>query len=213
MPPLIAPFIRRHLRLVILGTLLLALQGWTADTVLGHGIGYAQVLDAHPVVLEFQYAAGDPAAYAAIKVYAPDDQATPSDTPKAEYQNGRTDASGRFSFVPDAPGKWTVVMTDGQGHRGEAVIDYSPPLPEAAGTSEQMEQSALRAQTGTPSPGISPKPGAIPAKVANHTQNSLQGLPNTLKAVLGLSLLLNILTLYYVIKSKLEDKRRGHAHQ
>lgn len=192
------------LRLFMLSTLLLVLQFWQfwqAGAVLGHGVGYAQLMDEKPVVLEFQYATGDPAAYAAIKIYAPADAATSTenfqDSPKVEYQNGRTDASGRFSFVPDSSGTWTVIMTDGQGHRSEAAIEYSLALTEPA-----MDKKA----------GATPQKTLVTGAVAGTAQSNLNSLPNWLKAIFGLSLLINILTFYYVIKSKQENKRRDHAH-
>ncbi len=193
------------LRLFMLTMLLLVLQFWQfwqAGVVLGHGVGYAQLMDEKPVVLEFQYATGDPAAYAAIKIYAPADATTstesPQDSPKVEYQNGRTDASGRFSFVPDSPGTWTVIMTDGQGHRSEAAIEYSLPL-----TEPSVDKKVA---------AVTPKPGAT-GVAGGAAQNDLNSLPNWLKAIFGLSLLINILTFYYVIKSKQENKRCDHAHQ
>lgn len=33
-----------------------------------------------------------------------------------EYQNGRTDAQGRFAFVPSAAGDWLIRLDDGTGH-------------------------------------------------------------------------------------------------
>jgi nickel transport protein len=39
------------------------------------------------------------------------------------WQTGRTDPSGRFAFLPDAPGPWTVQVDDGGGHRGRTTFD------------------------------------------------------------------------------------------
>lgn len=205
-PPMLTP-IPRFMHLLSCSALLILFlltgQLLQAEAVLAHGVGYAQVMDENPVVLEFQYATGDPAAYAAIKVYAPEISSDAPDeaSPKVEYQNGRTDASGRFSFVPDVPGKWVVVMTDGQGHRSEAVIEYSLPVTEALieGGTEQI--SAAPAST------------SVKTKTDVPILESVRSLPNPVKALLGLSLLLNILTFYYLLKNKMENKRRDHAHQ
>jgi len=43
-----------------------------------------------------------------VRVFAPEED--------TEFQKGRTDRNGRFSFYPDRPGKWQVVINDGNGH-------------------------------------------------------------------------------------------------
>ncbi|MCD6454260.1 MAG: hypothetical protein J7L62_03035 [Candidatus Aminicenantes bacterium] len=43
-----------------------------------------------------------------VKVFAPGEV--------VEFQKGRTDQEGRFSFFPDRPGRWQVVINDGNGH-------------------------------------------------------------------------------------------------
>jgi len=70
------------------------------------------------VVAHTTYAGSEPVAYAAVLVYAPGQQET-------EYQNGRTDANGVFSFVPDREGEWRFVVDDGMGHRAETPITVS----------------------------------------------------------------------------------------
>jgi nickel transport protein len=67
------------------------------------------------VIVRCAYAATDPAAYAAVLVYRPNETET-------EYQNGRTDANGVFSFVPDRAGEWLFVVDDELGHRVEVRI-------------------------------------------------------------------------------------------
>ena len=85
----------------------------------GHGTGYGPADGLGARSLEYYYSSGDPMAYAKTLVYAPDDGET-------EYQNGRTDRRGRFAFVPDMPGTWRVVVSDGQGHRVGAEVDVPP---------------------------------------------------------------------------------------
>jgi nickel transport protein len=38
------------------------------------------------------------------------------------HQTGRTDAKGRFAFIPDRNGPWTVVADDGMGHVSTATV-------------------------------------------------------------------------------------------
>jgi nickel transport protein len=70
------------------------------------------------VVAHTTYAGSEPVAYAEVLVFGPGQQAT-------EYQNGRTDARGVFSFVPDREGEWRFVVDDGMGHRVERPITVS----------------------------------------------------------------------------------------
>ncbi|MFN3324511.1 MAG: hypothetical protein ACK5AZ_13520 [Bryobacteraceae bacterium] len=71
-----------------------------------------------PVVLvHVTYAGTDPVSHAEASVLAPDG---------VEHQNGRTDALGRFSFVPDREGAWRFVVDDELGHRQEIEIAVSP---------------------------------------------------------------------------------------
>jgi nickel transport protein len=70
------------------------------------------------VVAHTTYAGSEPVAYAAVLVYSPLQQET-------EYQNGRTDANGVFSFVPDREGEWRFVVDDGMGHHAETPITVS----------------------------------------------------------------------------------------
>ncbi len=55
------------------------------------------------ISLQAMYDSGTPMTAAQITVYAPNDPATP-------WLTGKSDAQGRFSFVPDAhiPGMWAV---------------------------------------------------------------------------------------------------------
>ena len=127
-----------------------------------HGLGYAQLEAAPAVALQFSYSTGEPLAYAALKVYAPGND-------KIEYQNGRTDAAGCFSFIPNVSGVWRLLVTDGQGHALEAEITVG-------GASDQNNGPEAR----------------IP-----QAQNGPAGLPLWLKAALGVSLLLNIYAACY----------------
>jgi len=83
-----------------------------------HGVdGWVTESAAMLPAVNFKYSDGSPASYASVKIWSP-----ASDS--LEYQNGRTDKNGRFSFIPDIDGKWRIIMNDGVGHRAELAFDY-----------------------------------------------------------------------------------------
>ena len=75
-----------------------------------HALRAAEIPQGQAVVMQFAYSTGEVPAYANVEVYCPADTGM-------EFQNGRTDAQGRFAFVPNAPGQWRVIMADNMGHR------------------------------------------------------------------------------------------------
>ncbi len=75
----------------------------------GHGVG-ARSLGTGAQSVEFYYASGEPMAYASVKLFAPNDPAVP-------FVDGRADRLGRFAFVADEPGSWTVRAEDEEGHK------------------------------------------------------------------------------------------------
>ena len=77
-----------------------------------HALRAAEIPQGQAVVMQFAYSTGEVPAYANVEVYGPADTGI-------EFQNGRTDAQGRFAFVPNAPGQWRVIMADNMGHRVE----------------------------------------------------------------------------------------------
>lgn len=91
--------------------LAVVLLGWyTAPRASAHALLAKEVDSGNVCAVEFAYSTGGTANYAEVKVYAPDNA-------DVEFQNGRTDALGRFAFLPDKAGTWTVVMADGMGHK------------------------------------------------------------------------------------------------
>lgn len=74
-----------------------------------------RVLDIQNVVVEFGYSDGSVMPYAEVKVFAPDQAAMP-------HQIGRTDAYGRFAFVPHQDGTWRLSARDDDSHAHEAEI-------------------------------------------------------------------------------------------
>jgi nickel transport protein len=67
------------------------------------------------VVIRAAYGGSEPVSFAKVQVFAPS-------SPGQEFQTGVTDRRGSFSFVPDAPGAWRVVIDDEEGHRREVPI-------------------------------------------------------------------------------------------
>lgn len=78
-----------------------------------HELDIAATLSAPAVCLRATYAGAGPVPFAAVQVFAPG---------AAEFQNGRTDRRGGFSFLPDASGSWRIVIDDEEGHRREATV-------------------------------------------------------------------------------------------
>lgn len=48
-------------------------------------------------------------SFAKVKIWSPEND-------RVEFQNGRTDKNGRFSFFPDVDGVWHITVNDGMGH-------------------------------------------------------------------------------------------------
>lgn len=89
-------------------------------SIFAHGITRT-IEQGNGMVVTALYDDGKPISYATIKIYAPDNRT-------AEYQNGRTDAQGRFSFVPSAAGDWLVRLDDGMGHGFEEHVKVDTDL-------------------------------------------------------------------------------------
>lgn len=110
----------------VLITLLAASSSLTA-----HELDIAATLSSPAVCLRATYAGADPVPFAAVQVFAPN---------AAEFQNGRTDRRGGFSFLPDTPGAWRIVIDDEEGHRRESAVqvpgDFTAAAPAAASPPE-----------------------------------------------------------------------------
>ena len=84
-----------------------------AGNVLAHSVSSSITTENSLPVATFHYADGNALSYAEVKVWAPDDD-------QVEFQNGRTDKNGRFSFAPDKEGLWRIEINDGLGHAATA---------------------------------------------------------------------------------------------
>ena len=150
-------FITRNMAAIVLGALL----SLVASQAQAHALYAAHTWQGAVALVQFAYAGGEQPTYAKVEVYSPADS-------KVEFQNGRTDAQGRFAFMPDAPGQWRIIMADNMGHRVEHAVEVS-----ADPTAQQAAaQNADNAASG-PTPGVG-------------------GFSIPLRILLGLSLLANM---------------------
>lgn len=101
-----------------------------APLALGHGANVEPAPDSPTEVLRFTYTAGQPMDGARVQVLMPDSQKV--------FQVGRTDAQGRFAFVPDRPGTWLVEANDERGHKLQGRV--------AVGGSAQANAAPRRVQ-------------------------------------------------------------------
>ena len=143
-----------------------------------HALRAAEIPQGQAVVMQFAYSTGEVPAYANVEVYGPTDAGM-------EFQNGRTDAQGRFAFVPNAPGQWRVIMADNMGHRVEHAVDVSPAQGSAQGATREGAQETAQ--------GIAQ--GAAPNTDKPATTGATPGVGEfsvPLRVLLGLSLLANM---------------------
>ncbi|MEZ6854724.1 hypothetical protein [Halodesulfovibrio aestuarii] len=135
----------------------------TTSSAFAHGV-VANSISSKSVAVHFGYAGGDPMSYAEVLVYAP--EAKDGDP---EFQNGRTDASGNFAFIPNTPGTWSISASD-MGHRAEMQVNVT-----GEGIAKAQVSAGLSSQT--------------------------------LRIVLGLSLILNLLAACLFLKRSQRNKR------
>jgi nickel transport protein len=137
--------------------------------------------DLHPptVVVSSSYDGGGIPAFAAATVFGPDASESP-------YQSGRADASGRFAFLPDRAGEWTVIIDDEMGHRRRAAITIDADFLAGKETAAAKPEIAVE----------QPEPPA--------------GLSNALKLLIGLCLIFGFTGLFMGLKAR-RDLRSGKA--
>jgi nickel transport protein len=80
----------------------------------GHRMDHVVSQD-EAMVVSLSFGHGHPPSHETFRIYAPDQDVA--------FQNGRTDAFGRLSFLPDRPGTWRVVVSTDDGHGLELAID------------------------------------------------------------------------------------------
>ena len=150
----------------------------TAAQAPAHALYAADTRHDGVVLVQFAYSGGEQPTYAKVEVYSPADA-------KVEFQNGRTDAQGRFAFMPDTPGQWRIIMADNMGHRVEHAVDVSPAQGSAQGATREGAQETAQ--------GIAQ--GAAPNTDKPATTGATPGVGEfsvPLRVLLGLSLLANM---------------------
>lgn len=85
--------------------------------------------------VQAEYDNGEPIANADVSVFKPGNDETP-------WLNGMTDDKGRFFFVPDSEGSWTVRVQDAQGHSALNSFDVGP-RPARLGKEDPARQKTL----------------------------------------------------------------------
>lgn len=143
-----------------------------------HALYAAHTWQGSVALVQFAYAGGEQPTYAKVEVYSPADS-------KVEFQNGRTDAQGRFAFMPDTPGQWRIIMADNMGHRVEHAVDVcagQTPASESAQNTGQGNGRAKAAAT-VATPGVG-------------------GFSMPLRILLGLSLLANLALAAAVVRRR-----------
>jgi nickel transport protein len=74
----------------------------------GHGVE-GHIAPGRGYQVTVMYDDGEPMSYAAVEIMTAGE--------KIAFQSGRTDRNGIMLFLPDRPGPWQAVVTDGMGHR------------------------------------------------------------------------------------------------
>jgi hypothetical protein len=92
---------------LLLVALLLPPSGTAAHTVSG------RVLNGKAAIAEFRFSDGSPMAFADVKVFAPS---------KELWLAGRADGAGRFAFMPDKAGEWTVEAREAENHTARLAV-------------------------------------------------------------------------------------------
>lgn len=120
--------------------LFIALLLSSGAAAFAHELDVAVQLSAPAAILRASYANSDPAPFAKIQVFTP---------AKQEFQAGNTDRRGYFSFVPEGPGEWHVIVDDEMGHRKDVAIPVPDPFtanassPEPAAAGKRLERALL----------------------------------------------------------------------
>lgn len=85
-------------------------------TSLAHGVTIS-CREGRAMIIEAAYDDGEPMEYVKARVTGPDGKT---------FQVGNTDGHGRFAWVPDRSGQWTVTAADGMGHKAMAKVQAGP---------------------------------------------------------------------------------------
>jgi nickel transport protein len=94
------------------------LLGWLVLAALpsqaaAHTAG-GRILSGKAAITEFRFSDGSPMAFADVKVFAPSSTEL--------WLAGRADGAGRFAFMPDKAGDWTVEAREAEGHTARLTV-------------------------------------------------------------------------------------------
>lgn len=117
------------------------LCGLVSGLAAGHELSLDLVMAPPAVVVRASYGSSEPLSFAALQLLSPG-------APAQASTQGRTDARGYFSFVPDRAGDWKVVVDDEMGHRAERVIQVPPNFEQSSAASTGAASRLERAITG-----------------------------------------------------------------
>jgi nickel transport protein len=101
---------------VILSLLLFALVGLFGTNLFGHGVNTTVLTKG--IGIEARYSDSSPLSDSEVTVFSPSNDKDP-------FLKGITDKYGRFMFIPDTKGTWTISVDDGMGHKKEKKITVS----------------------------------------------------------------------------------------
>ena len=121
---------------LLTGCLLTVCGGMTClpTAVEAHALRASHERQGETILARFAYSDDRATEFASVRVIGADGK---------EFQNGRTDARGRFAFVPDAPGTWRIIVADGMGHKVDHPVEVAAPgKPDAAAGADKAETSA-----------------------------------------------------------------------
>lgn len=99
--------------MVVMRNIALAVGFLLSSGLLAHDVRAESSLG-RAATVRFAFSDGSPLAYESVVVIAPDSA--------VEFQTGRTDRAGRFAFVPDSAGTWTVRVSTRDGHGATARV-------------------------------------------------------------------------------------------
>ncbi|MBD3412926.1 MAG: hypothetical protein GF421_00650 [Candidatus Aminicenantes bacterium] len=117
----------------------------------------------------------------------------PRDSEKA-FQTGKTDAKGKFAFIPDQAGDWRVAVDDGTGHKSEQILslgeDFFLQKPTVPGSGESHPPEQAR---DVEKEKASKESEAAPSQAQ---------VPLVWKALVGVSLVFGIAGILYGAKAR-----------
>jgi nickel transport protein len=112
-----------------------------SSRALAHSLGYRIVENKTVPVVTFYYSGGKAVSYAEVTVWSPANNSI-------EFQNGRTDKNGVFSFNPDTEGVWHIKVDDGLGHRVTAEYQVCSPSNQGLNYTKKPSSQLLFAVLG-----------------------------------------------------------------